>query len=238
MCPRNSPSLHSPLAMHLSTERENSHMANERERERENSQRAFISAEERATNFCCPSAEKVLAPRASKCARARPSSACLSSSRSTRVPTPPSTLVGCSRASVSPAPRLFIIRREKARCIPWDWCSSCSSWRCKARKRWLCFRCGEIAARASPAKTVGLPLHAALSSTPPRAAQTCSPPSDLPCRICRRPTVWTRSRKPTPLPVRCRRRCPTSKRACHRRRRRCQRACRRQMSRPMVQPKT
>ena len=226
MCPRNPPSRHSPLAMHLSTERENS-------------QRGTISAEERASNFCCPSAEKVLAPHASKCASAPvpPRPACpvhdLHES-----PLHPARWLG-ARAPVSHLlPGCSSFAGKKLVVSPGSWCSSCSSWRCKARKRWLCFRCGEIAARASPAKTVGLPLHAALSSTPPRAAQTCSPPSDLPCRICRRPTVWTRSRKPTPLPVRCRRRCPTSKRACHRRRRRCQRACRRQMSRPMVQPKT
>ena len=228
MCPRNPPSRHSPLAMHLSTERENS-------------QFSFIRSEESASNFCCPSAEKVLAPRASKCARARapvpPRPACPVHDLHVS-PLHPARWLG-ARAPVSHLlPGCSSFAGKKLVVSPGSWCSSCSSWRCKARKRWLCFRCGEIAARASPAKTVGLPLHAALSSTPPRAAQTCSPPSDLPCRICRRPTVWTRSRKPTPLPVRCRRRCPTSKRACHRRRRRCQRACRRQMSRPMVQPKT
>ena len=213
--------------MHLSTERENS-------------QSSFISAEERATNFCCVHPpKKVLAPHASKCASAPvpPRPACPVHDLHVS-PLHPARWLG-ARAPVSHLlPGCSSFAGKKLVVSPGSWCSSCSSWRCKARKRWLCFRCGEIAARASPAKTVGLPLHAALSSTPPRAAQTCSPPSDLPCRICRRPTVWTRSRKPTPLPVRCRRRCPTSKRACHRRRRRCQRACRRQMSRPMVQPKT
>ena len=62
MCPRNSPSLHSPLAMHLSTERENS-------------QRAFISRQRRRK-----SGQLLLSIRRRKCsrptrvsARARPS---------------------------------------------------------------------------------------------------------------------------------------------------------------------
>jgi hypothetical protein len=69
-------------------------------------------------------------------ARTRPSSACLASTRPTRVPTPPSSLVGCSRASVWPAPGCSWFAGKKLVVSPGSWCSSCSSWRCKVRKRW------------------------------------------------------------------------------------------------------